>query len=177
MQKLLIVFAGMALLAGCSTTPTGSTYTHRETFAGPDMDVIPDNLLESAEDRSYQVMLNAVRVREGAWEARYFLEIRYAGASDAGYIEIGPGETLLLTVDGQALRFRGPGSVGNRKVTAQQTYVENAVYEAKPEDLRRIAKAKEVKVQVNGNRRRLYRDFKPENIQRFRSFVLLHMGS
>ena len=44
------------------------------------------------------------------------------------------------------------------------------------EDLRRISKAKEVKVQINGNRRRLHREFKEANFQKFRSFVLLHMG-
>lgn len=174
----LLAVAAVALWAvGCTTsTPDGSNYTHRDAFAGPDMDVTLDNLLESTEDRSYQLMLNPVRLRDGDWGAKYYLEVRYEGASDAGYMEIGPGDTLVVTVDGQAMKFRGPGSVDSRRVTNRDTFVENAVYEARPDDLRRIAKAKDVKVQVNGNRRRLYREFKPENIQKIRSFVLTYMG-
>jgi hypothetical protein len=175
--RVLISLAAILLVAGCRTTsPTGSTYTFRDSAAGPDMDVTLDNLLESSEDQSYMVWLNAVRVRDGAWDARYYLEVRYEGASDAGFMEIGPGETLVLTVDGQTMRFRGPGSRETRRVIGNGHYVENAVFEAKPEDLRRIARAKDVKVQVNGNQRRMYREFKPENFQKFRSFVLLHMG-
>jgi hypothetical protein len=174
--KFLMMLAAVMVLAGCSTTPSGtSSYTHRG-IAGPDMDVTLDNLVESSEDRSYLIWFNAVRLREGAWDSRYYLEIRYEGASDAGFIEIGPGESLLVTVDGQTLRFRGPGSLENRTRTDRNTYVENAVFEAKPDDLRRIARAKDVKIQVNGTARRLYREFKPENFQKFRSFVLTHMG-
>lgn len=175
--RVYLSLAAMAFLVGCGTTsPTGSTYTFRDATAGPDMDITLDNLLESSEDRSYLVWLNAVRVREGDWDARYYLEVRYQAASDAGFMEIGPGDTLLLTVDGQQLRFRGPGSNQNRKVLGNGQYVENAVFEAKADDLRKIAKAKDVKVQVNGNQRRMYREFKPENFQKFRSFVLMHMG-
>ena len=106
----------------------------------------------------------------------YYLEARYQGASDAGFMEIGPGDALVLTVDGQTMRFRGPGSQENRKVLGNGQFVENAVFEVKADDLRRIAKAKDVKVQINGDRRRMYREFNAENFQKFRSFVLLHMG-
>lgn len=175
--RLIAMTAALMLAAGCATsTPDGSNYTHREVFAGPDMDVTLDNLLESSEDRSYQIMLNPVRVRDGDWGAKYYLEVRYEGAPDAGFMEIGPGDTLTVTVDGQAMKFRGPGSVEARRTTDRKTFVENAVYEARVDDLRKIAKAKDVKVQVNGNLRRFYREFKPENTQKFRSFVLTYMG-
>jgi hypothetical protein len=175
--RVLTILAAVFLLAGCgTTTPTGSTYTVRDSMTGPDMDVTLDNLIESAEDRSYQVQLNPIRVREGAWDARYYLEARYAGASDAGYMEIEPGDSLILTVDGETLRFRGAGSGDNRKMTGEGHHVENALYRCKADDLRKIAKAKDVKVQLNGNKRRLYREFKEENFQKFRSFVLMHMG-
>jgi hypothetical protein len=140
------------------------------------MDITVDNLLQSPEDRSYVVWLNAVRVREGAWNARYYLEVRYEGASDAGFMEIGPGDNLILTVDGQTMRFRGPGSAENRMVLPNWHYVENAVFEVKADDVRRIAKAREVKVQVNGNLRTMYREFSAQNFENFRSFVLTHMG-
>ncbi len=169
--------AALAFLTGCgTTTPTGSTYTFRDATAGPDMDVTLDNLLESSEDRSYLVWLNAVRVRDGEWEARYYLEVRYQAASDAGFLEILPGDSLVLTVDGQTMRFRGPGSGDNRKKLGNGQFVENAVFETKADDLRKIAKAKDIKVQVNGKKRKMYREFSEENRQKFRSFVLMHMG-
>jgi len=54
--------------------------------------------------------------------------------------------------------------------------VENAVYEVTPADLKKIARAREVKLQVNGKAHSHYRDFAPANIEKFRKFVLLHMG-
>lgn len=175
--RFIAVAVAALLLGGCaSSRESGQNYTSRAVFAGPDMDVTLDNLLESTEDRSYQVMLNPVRLRKGDWGAKYYLEVRYEGASDAGYMEIGPGDTLVLTVDGQTMKFRGTGSFESRDTTSRKTFVENAVYEAKPDDLRKIAKARSVKVQINGDKRRLYREFKPENIQKFRSFVLTYMG-
>jgi hypothetical protein len=164
------------LWAGCASAPETDSYTHRSAVAGPDLDITLDNLLESNEDRTYLLWLNAVRVREGAWDARYYLEVRYEGASDAGFIDIPPGETLLMTVDGQPFRFRGLGSDATRSQTDRQTFVENALYETKADVIKQIAKGKDVKVQVNGQARKLYREFKPENIQKFRNFVLNHMG-
>jgi len=164
------------LLAGCAGAPETDTYTHRAAMSGPDMDMTLDNLLESSEDRSYLVWLSAVRVRDNAWEARYYLEVRYEGANDAGFIDLAPGETLLLSVDGELMRFRGLGSDATRHETSRGTFVENALYEVDPEVIKRIAAANEVKVQVNGQARKLYREFKPINFQKFRNFVLAHMG-
>ena len=175
--RVLLALVVVLVATGCgTTTQTGNTVTYRDAATGPDMDLLLDNLLESQEDRSYLVWLNAVRSRDGAWDAKYYLEARYQGASDAGFMEIGPGDALVLTVDGQTMRFRGPGSQENRKVLGNGQFVENAVFEVKADDLRRIAKAKDVKVQINGDRRRMYREFNAENFQKFRSFVLLHMG-
>jgi hypothetical protein len=173
---LLTVSLGLLLWAGCAGKSTGDTYTYRGGMTGEDMDMTLDNLLESNEDRSYQIEVNAVRKREGAWDSAYYLDVRYAGASDAGYMDIGPGETLLLTVDGQPLRLRGAGSATSRSVTSAGHFTENAVYPVKAEDLKRIARAQEVKVQVVGQAHSHYRTFQPENLEKFRKFVLMHMG-
>jgi hypothetical protein len=175
-KTLLTLSLGLLLWAGCAGKPASDTYTYRGSMTGADMDMTLDNLLESSEDRSYLIWVNAVRQREGAWDSTYFLDVRYAGASDAGYMDIGPGETLLLTVDGQPMRLRSAGSAGSRSVTPAGHYAENAVYPIKPEDLKKIARAKEVKVQVVGQAHSHYRNFKPENIEKFRKFVLMHMG-
>ena len=173
---LLLVCSAMLLLVGCrSTPPDSNVYTHRGS-TGPDMDLTLDNLLESGEDRSYLVWLNAVRVRDGLWESRYYLEIRYEAANDAGYMDIGPGETLTLTIDGQDFGFTGPGSSESRTLTSRGTYVENAVYECTPDDLRRIAQGNDIKVRVEGQSRKMYREFRPENIEKFRAFVLTYFG-
>lgn len=164
------------LLAGCASAPETDSYTHRSTLGGPDMDITLDNLLESNEDRSYLLWLSAVRIRDTAWDARYYLEVRYEGASDAGYIDIAPGASLILSVDGEVLRFRSLGSDATRHETDRGTFVENALYETQPEIIKKIAMAAEVKVQVNGQARKLYREFKSINFQKFRSFVLNHMG-
>jgi hypothetical protein len=164
------------LLAGCASAPETDTYTHRATLTGPDMDITLDNLLESSEDRSYLAWLSAVRIRDDLWNARYYLEVRYEGASDAGFIDLAPGETLILSVDGELLKFRGLGSDATRHETRRGTFVENALYEVRPEVIKQIAAANEVKVQINGQARKLYREFKPVNFQKFRNFVLTHMG-
>jgi len=175
--KILKTFSlALLLWAGCAGKPTSDTYTYRGSLTGGDMDMTLENLLESGEDRSYLVYVDAVRTREGAWESNYYLEATYVGASDAGYMDIGPGETLLLTVDGQPLRLRSVGSAGSRSITPAGHYAENAVYPINPEDLKRIARAKEVKVQLVGQAHSHYRSFKPENIEKFRKFVLMHMG-
>ena len=173
---LLTLSLGLLLWAGCVGKPASDTYTYRGGMTGDAMDMTLDNLLESGEDRSYLIWVNAVRERKDAWESDYYLDVRYAGASDAGYMDIGPGETLLLSVDGQPVRLRGAGSAGSRSVTPAGHYAENAVYSISPEDLKKIARAKEVKVQVVGRAHSHYRTFKPENLEKFRKFVLMHMG-
>jgi hypothetical protein len=102
--------------------------------------------------------------------------VRYEGASDAGYIDLAPGESLYLSVDGELLKFLGLGSDATRYETSRGTFVETALYEVKPEMIKKIAAANDVKVQINGQSRKLYREFKPVNFQKFRNFVLTHMG-
>ena len=140
------------LLAGCSSAPKSDVYTYRSDIGGPGLDLIVDNELESGDKPTELIWLNASRVRAGAWKGRYYLEIRYEALPQTGWIEIGPGETLSLTVDGQP------------------------IYEAKADDLRRIARAKEVRVDIVGRLRTVHREFKPINIEKFKTFVLTYMG-
>jgi hypothetical protein len=138
--------------------------------------MIPDNLIEDPSDRSHLVWLGAVRERVGPWEAKYYLDLRYEGAADAGYMDIQPGTTLVLVVDGQTMRFVGPGSETTREKTSQGTFHETAIYNATATDIRKIAKAKSVKLEITGARFKLERQLTPENINRFRDFVLTLMG-
>ena len=173
--KNILAIATLLILAGCATAPNTEIYTYRDDL-GPGVDLIMDNELESESDRTALVWLNASRIREGAWQSKYYLEVRYECVKQIGWLDIGPGESLTLTVDGQAMRLRGIGSLNTRKETSGGTLIERAIYEIKPDDLRKIARAREVKVEIAGRERTAYREFKPANIQKFRNFVLTYMG-
>ena len=139
------------------------------------MDLIVENELDSGDKPTELIWLNASRLRQGAWDAKYYLEVRYEALPQTGLLDIAPGETLLLTVDGQTLKFGGVGSLNERKETSG-TLVEHAIYEVKADDIRKIARAKSVKVDIVGSQRTIHRDFKPANIEKFRTFVLTYMG-
>ena len=171
----ILPLAIAALLAGCTSMQNSDVYTYRSDVGGPGMDLIVDNELDSGDKPAELVWLNALRVRAGAWKGRYYLEVRYEALPQTGWIEIGPGETLVVTVDGQAMKFGGIGSANERKAT-DSTVVEHAIYEAKADDIRKIARAKEVKVDILGRLRTVHREFKPVNIEKFKTFVLTYMG-
>ena len=173
--KFLLALAVAMPLAGCTTSPKSDVYTYRNDIGGPSIDMIVDNELDSGERPSELVWVNASRIRKGAWNSRYYLEVRYEALPQTGYLEIGLGETLALTVDGLPLKFHGTGSVNERKQT-DSTVIEHAIYEAKVEDIRKISRAKEVKVDIIGSRRTVHREFKPANIEKFKTFVLTYVG-
>ncbi|HYT58893.1 MAG TPA: hypothetical protein VEL06_01905 [Haliangiales bacterium] len=171
----LFPLAVAALLAGCATAPKSDVYTYRTDVGGPPVDLIVDNELDSGDKPTELIWLNASRIRQGAWNAKYYLEVRYEALPQTGLLDIAPGETLVLTVDGQTMKFGGVGSLNERK-EGRSTLVEHAIYEAKVDDLRKIAKAKEVKVDIAGSQRTVHREFKPANIEKFRNFVLTYTG-
>ena len=173
--NILLLLGISALLAGCSSMPNSDVYTYRSDVGGPGMDLIVDNELDSGEKPTELVWLNALRVRAGAWKGRFYLEVRYEALPQTGWIEIGPGETLSVTADGQTMKFGGIGSSNERNQT-DSTVVEHAIYEAKADDIRRIARAKDVKVDIVGRLRTVHREFKPANIDKFKTFVLTYIG-
>ena len=170
-SSLLIV----AVLAGCAAPRETEVYTYRNEV-GQGIDLIMDNELESETDKGALLWLNASRIREGAWGGRYYLEVRYEALESTGYLDIGPGETLTLTVDDAILKLRGLGSLNTRRRTGAGTVVETAIYETNEDTLRKIAKARSVQVTVRGNSRLIERAFKPQNIEKFRRFVLTYIG-
>src|SRR2546425_2376340 len=159
-SRFFLLLPVVVLLAGCASVPKTDVYTYRSDIGGPGIDLIVDNELDSGDKPTELIWLNASRLRQGAWDAKYYLEVRYEALPQTGLLDIAPGETLLLTVDGQTLKFGGVGSLNERKETSG-TLVEHAIYEAKMDDLRKIAKAKEVKVDITGSSRTVHREFKP----------------
>jgi len=175
--KILLALMAAVLFAGCTTPPPADkeVFTSRNDL-GPSIDLIKDNELDSGKDPTELLWLNGSRVREGAWGGKYYLEVRYEGSPAVGFLDIGPGETLELTIDGKAKRFSGSGSLNTREITSARTYVENAIYPVTVDDFRAIAKAKTVEVRVTGKSRTLYRAFKPENLRKFKDFVVSYLG-
>ena len=173
--KFLFPVALVLSLAGCASGPKSDVYSYRNDLGGPGIDLIVDNELDSGERPTELVWVNALRTHRSAWDALYYLEVRYEALPQTGYLEINPGQTLQLAVDGQLMKFRGTGSVNERKET-NNTLIEHALYEAKIDDIRKIAKAKSVTVEIVGSHRTVRREFKPSNIDKFRTFVLTYVG-
>ena len=73
-SKLLFPLAGCLALAGCATGLKTDVYTYRNDMGGPGIDFIVDNELYSGEKPSELVWLNASRIRQGAWDAQYYLK-------------------------------------------------------------------------------------------------------
>ena len=163
------------VLAGCGTSPKTAVYSYRNDLGGPGIDLIVDNELDSGDKPAELIWLNASRVREGAWDAKYYLEVRYEALPQRGYLDITPGETLVLRVDAQEMKFRGVGSLNARREKGS-TLVEHALYPVKLDDLRKIARARAVKVDIVGSRRTVHREFQPANIDKFKTFVLTYAG-
>src|SRR5881397_2706692 len=126
----ILPLAIAALLAGCSSMSKSDVYTYRSDIGGPGIDLIVDNELDSGDKPSELIWVNASRVREGAWDAKYYLEVRYEALPQTGFMDIAPGETLVLTADGQTMKFGGAGSLNERKEKGG-TLVEHAIYEVK----------------------------------------------
>jgi hypothetical protein len=173
--RILFLMAVALALAGCASGPKSDVYSYRNDLGGPGIDLIVDNELDSGDRPTELIWLNGLRTHRKAWDALFYLEVRYEALPQIGYLEIGPGETLVLTVDGQVMKFRGTGSVNERKAT-DNTLIEHALYEAKVDDLRKIAKGRNVKVDIVGSQRTVHREFKPANIEKFKTFVLTYVG-
>ena len=117
-SKCLFPLVTALWLAGCASAPQTDVYTYRNDLGGPGMDLIVENELDSGDKPRELIWLNASRLRQGAWDAKYYLEVRYEALPQTGLLDIAPGETLLLTVDGQTLKFGGVGSLNEPKETS-----------------------------------------------------------
>lgn len=163
------------LLAACKTPPPTDVYTSRNDL-GATMDVIMENEIENPKDPTCLVWLNGSRKREGPWGGKFYLEVAYEGAAQVGYLDIGPGETLTMIIDGESRTFSGMGSSEFRRKTDAGTFQEFAIYQVPEDVFKRIGKAREVTMKVQGRNRTIERDFQPANIEKFRTFVLTYMG-
>lgn len=157
------------LLTGCATQrPSVTTYIDPVTRARTDL--MSENMLETPEPIREIVWLNASRIFRSARDYQYYLEVDYMARRETGFLEIPPGETLVIVADGQEMKFTGSGGLNNRKELKEEV-TERAIYPASGEQLRTIANAEKVEVSIRGRSGMVQRTFTPENTQRFRQFV------
>lgn len=170
MKKIncLLLLAGI-LLAGCATQrPPVTTYI--DPFTRARTDLMSENMLESPEPVREIVWLNASRMFKNARDYQYYLEVDYMARAETGFLEIPPGETLVILADGEELKFNGSGSLNSRKERDEEV-TERAIYVASGHQLRAIANAETVKVSISGRNGMVQRTFTPANTERFRQFV------
>ncbi len=162
----LVILAGF--LAGCASQykPLTSYY---DDFTRSKYDMTSANLLTVGATPGTDVWFDATRVQDRNGQTKYFLGVRYESAS--GPLNIEPGETLIVTVDGQDVRYSGMGSEAMREKIKGNIHRESTQYLVKVEDIRRIAEARQVKVVVKGKEGSVQRDFSQENLNVFKNFA------
>lgn len=168
--------AVLVFLAGCATEPPPPVTTYYDNTSGMRTDLLSENYLTSSAQPREVVQLNAARVFKDLKNVRseYYLEVNYLAKAEVGYLDIPPGSSLTLVLDGQPQKFSGLGSLNSRKTMKRQEVdfvSEVALYPISKEHLQKIGLAKNVKVLIQGDKGLIEREFSPENYEKFRNFV------
>jgi len=160
----------LGLLAGCSAPQTRVT-SYYDNLGGQ-TDVLADNELPSPPQPREVIWLNAYRVFKGSQRIYYF-DVRYLATAEVGWLEIEPGQSLTITGDGQPFKFvSASGSANTQEMIRKNTFAqETALFEVTKDQLVKLAKANQIKVQVKGNKGLVEREFGPKNYADFRAFV------
>lgn len=166
-----LIVAG--LLGGCATS-SPELYTYRDqNISGDVFQMTRDNLLTGNATQGTEVWLDGSRIVQPRGTILYHLEVHYASTGDFLNIEAGP--SLVVTADGEPMSFSGMGSSSFRKTAKSGEKTEFAVYPCTGADVRKIAAAHEVKVELIGSKGTVTRTFSPTNSQNFRQFVTNYM--
>jgi hypothetical protein len=166
----LAVLLTAVVLTGCTTSYSPDIQSYRRPFEEGRTDLIVDNLLEAKDQTRDMVWLNALRVFKNADEHQFYLELIYATTTDTGYLDIGTGPSLILTVDGKEMQFSGTGTTNMRRKKGALLN-ETALYPVSAKDLVVIGNARQIKVRIVGQGRIVEREFSTVNISRFKKFV------
>ena len=171
MKNLLVFWLFAVLLAGCATQPAPDVTTHYDNFSGLRTDLLADNLLQGGAQPRELVWLNASRVFENSTRYQYFLEVTYMARKEVGLLEIGPGTSLTLDIDGEVIEISGSGSTESSPETKEGLVQERAIYRVSKLLLQKISIAQKVSVAIKGRNGLIERDFNEENFDKFRRFV------
>lgn len=164
MKRLLV----LAVAALCACAPRYGVTTARDPFAGTVTRRMHGNMLSSTRSERDWMALDAEAVA-GRDSTRWWLVVDYRAADEL--LDIRPGASLLLLVDGQRVALSGAGSARARGEGAFGLR-ESARFAAPASLMEAVARAKDVRVRVIGRSYYAERAFGPANLARFRAFVL-----
>lgn len=172
MQKVILAIAMAGWLgAGCATSPSSDLATHVDQFSGLRTDLLSDNLLDTGDEPRELVWLNASRVFESDRKYIYYLEVTYMAREEVGLLDINPGPSLTLIIDGETLAVSGSGSLAPGKKSKDNLVQETAIYKVSKILLQKIAIGRNVKVAIQGRHGLVERQLTQENIDKFQRFV------
>lgn len=167
---LMLVLAVAGLVAGCSSMSNSGAVSYVDEYRGERYDTTTDSPLESSSVPGAQVWLNASRITQKYGSVLFYLDVHVE--SPTTWLAIEPGQSLILVIDGDEIRFDGSGSNQMRKTDKKSgQFIESAVYLSNASDIRKIAEAKEVKVKVVGKASVLQSAFGPSNFTVYKKFV------
>ena len=164
----------LAFVAGCATYHPSDVTSHYDTISGLRTDLMDGNLLDGGAEPREIVWLNASRVYEDYQSYTYYLEVLYIARPEVGYLDIPPGQNLVLTIDKETIPLQGSGSMNSRKTTREGLLRESAIFKTSKLVLQKIAIATNVKVTIEGDNGLIEREFNDENFDRFKRFVTLY---
>lgn len=162
-----LLAAPAGFLAGCGTTPEVTTWTN--PVSGRRTDILAENLLDVPGETREMLWLDAFREVSGPQNQRFHLYVTYGAREEAGYLDINPGRSLTIIVDGEELHFSGLGSLDQTE--KKGALFESARYDATSDDISRISRGKKVVVRVTGKNGIVVREFAEENFEKFRKFA------
>ena len=170
-KALVPLTIALAFLAGCATYQPADVTSHYDTITGLRTDLMDGNLLDGGTEPRELIWLNASRVYDNYTDYTYYLELTYMAREEVGYLEIPPGQNLVLTINQEIIPLAGTGSLNARKTTSEGLQVEKAIYKVSKLLLQKIAIAHSVRVAVKGNNGVVEREFNEENFDKFKRFV------
>ncbi len=171
MRFTLCALFAAVLLAGCASQPPPDVTTYVNQGTGTRTDLLSENMLETEDKTPEVVWLNAARAFLWNGKAKCYLELDYLSSEEHGFLNIPPGETLSLTIDGNLSKYVGMGSAKLRRKTKNATVTERAIYEVDSSLIAQLAAAKKVHVQVTGDNGTVDRWFTAESFRRFGDFA------
>jgi len=169
-KELLLIAICAGALVGCESTPPADVVARTDELTGRQSHLITDNIIEDPTQNDSLLWLNASQLFTYRGASKYYVEVRFQARPERGLIEITPGQSLTITVDGSPIRLSGPGSAKFRK-EKYGTLIENAVYSVDFAQIEQISRGKDVKVRVAGNKGFVERQFAGKNFENFREFV------
>jgi hypothetical protein len=141
---------------------------HCDNDSGTTVCVMTGNALPPFSPRYPLLTLGAVSEVDKRGAARYFLRTIFV--STDRWLNIGPGSSLRITVDGAPIRISGAGSQVTRYAGEDKKLYEVALFDTAAATLRAIAKAEVVTVSLQGDFL-LEKRFSNVNTLYFRQFV------